>query len=457
MHKLDTISRLLVQGGDARTSLAPDTGVNRYGVSPGPRSGQVEFSSSTASHIAPQAWFAVERFRTRINADLAQGCAADLWQREERRVRKAFAQIWQLDEARLQWSLQRSGTHAHALASALAYRKFGRPFRIVMGEFSETGSQVPLALLKGSRRNGENMADIREVPVRNLDGSARSVKAVDQDFYRAIAEALAEDLPVLVVRVAESKSGSIFPSLDLLRMFAGRSPGSVAGLVDCAQLRCGAAELADYLAAGFMVAVTGSKFYGAPAFCGALLAGDQWQQAWPAASVDVDVDEGGRPNFGLLARWEAALFTMSRFQRVPGEMRERITGRFQHAVMQATAEIGAVSLLDVIRDGRREPRSLFAIRCTHPGTGRSLSHEEVDLVYRRMREREQGNGSRYVLGQPVACGGKDYLRTQYLRLSLSAHMLIDACRLPDGDSEGWLQSEVSFALHALNEEIARLP
>ncbi|WDZ95808.1 hypothetical protein Herbaro_20385 [Herbaspirillum sp. WKF16] len=455
MHSLPTVAQLLVQGGDDRISLEKDTGINRYGVSPHPRDRLIEFSSSTASHVSPEAWFAIDEFRQRINRELVDGNAANLWRLEEQRIRKKFIDIWAVDGADMNWYLHRSGTDAHAMAAELAHRRFGRPFRIVMGEFVETGSKIMSALLTGSRDQGANTAEIREVPIRNMDGSPRTTKAIDQDFYREAIEAIAEDVPVLLIRVDESKSGSVYPSLDLVRLLAAKSPGHVAVLVDCSQLRCGETRLNEYLRSHFMVALTGSKFFGAPAFCGALLADGQWRRVWPGEVVDLD--DNGNPNFGLLARWEAALFTMGRYQRISEQVRNEVAVHFQAAVLRAVSETDAVELLDCIRDTSKGPRSLFSLRGIERTTKRNLSADEVDRVYRNLLNRRSINGNIYALGQPVPCGGRGCQRTQFLRLSLSAQMLINVCRMPDDEGVLWLQQEVLSAIRALDEEISVLP
>ena len=61
MPELPGLSALLVQGGDERIALQGESGQNKYGVSPVPRAGLVEFSSSTSSHISAEAWAAVKK------------------------------------------------------------------------------------------------------------------------------------------------------------------------------------------------------------------------------------------------------------------------------------------------------------------------------------------------------------------------------------------------------------
>nr|WP_198984176.1 hypothetical protein [Herbaspirillum sp. ASV7] len=458
MPELPGLSALLVQGGDERIALQGESGQNKYGVSPAPRAGLVEFSSSTASHISAEAWAAVDAFRQRMHEERSDGPEHEraLWQREARRIRTTFCTTWGLEAAQMSWHLHRSGTDAHAMASALSLRKFGRPYRIVMGEACETGSKVAQALLEGSRQQGRLMAELSEIAIRGEDGACRSAQAIDQDFLRVVTQSLAEDVPVMVVRVDESKSGCCYPSQALVQQIAAGSPQHTSVLVDCSQLRCEAQVLQDYLARQYLVVLTGSKFYGAPAFCGALLGGADWAAVWPQDLPDVDAH--GRPNFGVLARWEAALCAMQRYQQLPDEVRHEWLACFEEALTQRVAASSSLSLLDALRDGRSGPRSLFALRCRDSGGQRSLSPAEVERVYRRLNQMQPQQAQEYVyaIGQPVPCMGADGQRSQYLRLSLSAPMLLMLAQMPQAQGRAWLRARIDGVVGGLEEEIALL-
>ncbi len=456
MPELPGLSALLVQGGDERIALQGESGQNKYGVSPAPRTGLVEFSSSTASHISAEAWAAVDAFRQRMHGE----CSDDpdhqpaLWQREAQRIRTSFCSTWGLDAARMSWHLHRSGTDAHAMASALSLRKFGRPFRIVMGEASETGSKVAQALLEGSRQQGGLMAELTEIAIRGADGRCRSAQAIDQDFLRVVRQSLAEDVPVMVVRVDESKSGCCYPGQALVQQIAALSPQHTSVLVDCSQLRCEAQVLQDDLARQYLVVLTGSKFYGAPAFCGALLGGADWAALWPQDAPDVDAQ--GQPNFGVLARWEAALYAMQRYQQLPAALRREWLACFEDALTQRLATSSSLGLLDALRDGRSEPRSLFALRCRDRSGQRSLTRAEVETVYRRLNQMQSQQQIAYAIGQPVPCMGADGQRSQYLRVSLSAPMLLMLAQMPREQGRAWLRARIDGVVEVLEEAIGRL-
>ena len=103
-------------------------------------------------------------------------------------------------------------------------------------------------------------------------------------------------------------------------------------VVDQAQMRTDTTDLATLLDFGFMVIVSGSKFYTGPAFAGALLVPPNVAsivdrlKPWPSGFADylsaAEVPNRWRRssaipaaiNAGLLLRWAAALWEMQAFQ-----------------------------------------------------------------------------------------------------------------------------------------------
>ncbi len=139
-----------------------------------------------------------------------------------------------------------------------------------------------------------------------------------------------------------SKLGWRAPSAACLDEIARRWPRKVQVVVDACQARLGRRRLRSYLDRGYMVLITGSKFFGGPAFSGALLvpkglsrsldriggiapgffdyAGRcDWPMAWTALRSRFE----RRPNFGQWLRWEAALAEIGSYYAVPGAFRAR--------------------------------------------------------------------------------------------------------------------------------------
>ena len=123
-----------------------------------------------------------------------------------------------------------------------------------------------------------------------------------------------------------SKLGWRAPSDQCLDEISARWPDQVQIVVDACQMRLGRPRLKKYLDRGYLVIVTGSKFFTGPPFSGALLvpAGldktieaiaeiasgiceyssrSDWPMKWQGLRSRFPI----RANFGQWLRWEAAL------------------------------------------------------------------------------------------------------------------------------------------------------
>jgi hypothetical protein len=124
-------------------------------------------------------------------------------------------------------------------------------------------------------------------------------------------------------------------------------------LVDACQMRTGRKRLKQYLEAGFMIAVTGSKFFTGPAFSGALILPPDVahrlknEQSLPSGFTDYfsSYDLPKRMhiskapveqyrNIGLLLRWEAALWEIEAFQDVSDKHKYLIFAVFGESIRE---------------------------------------------------------------------------------------------------------------------------
>jgi len=121
-------------------------------------------------------------------------------------------------------------------------------------------------------------------------------------------------------------------------------------IVDACQTRLHPGTIRDYLARGWMVLITGSKFFTGPPFSGALLAPSAvtsrlakrdlpsglalytGRAEWPRDQAGLNcLEKGPSPlggNYGLVMRWQAALAEMQAFAEIPGERRRETLHRF---------------------------------------------------------------------------------------------------------------------------------
>ena len=163
----------------------------------------------------------------------------------------------------------------------------------------------------------------------------RASASVDAEARRLAYAAVDAGRAVLLHRLDSSKTGGSGLTGVVASQIMTSAPARIVVLVDCCQLRCSRRRIRRYLAQGFMVAITGSKFFGGPPFSGALLlpprifrriGGLALPDGLSAYSSRLDWPPSLRErsavtwmsdaNLGLGLRWIAALDEMERFYAI---------------------------------------------------------------------------------------------------------------------------------------------
>jgi hypothetical protein len=474
-------TELLLIDGDERITLDPRTGLNTYGCAPVPDPTVTAFGSSTASTISEAAFSAADDLRRRL-ADAADREPSSItYGRELERIRNELTHLCGLaDLPGLEIAFAASGTDLHLLTAQLASDRRAGLF-VIMAEPADTGSGVAAALAgrhfvkstalghlvrEGTAIAGSGPIEIASVAGRNTDGLLRSPAAIAADVETLVRKAVGAGLNVLLMVTDVSKTGVMMPdpacALELRRRF----PGSVEVMVDACQFRLASPTLRAYLEHGFLVALTGSKFFTGPSFCGALLIPQsvaQWLQVcrlapdlaaystradWPsgfaARSSLKDV-----ANCGLLLRWEAALEELRAFRAVPAETVATFFSAFAQAVQGRLAADSIFEPLPVPALDRQaigadaswdHIPTIFAFLLRHVGGAeRPFNREDTARVHRLMTQAcaaelgiEPGTpawkvlADRYQLGQPVLCGRRGSEPLSALRLCASSRLVLDA-------------------------------
>jgi len=463
-----SVEELLVRGGDGRLALG-ETGSNRYGCSVLPDGDAAAFGSSTASTISRTSFEAVARLYRRMR-DSGDGNAV-LYGRELERVRSMLMNLFGLSKG-VEIVFGASGTDLHLIAAQLV-SAVREPTMVIVVEAAETGSSVfpalagrhfsgraPLAasLTEGASISGANSLDVVSVALRNAHGIPRDVDEVDAEVRQLCNVARVDGQRVLLFMVDVSKTGLLAPTARCVVEMKRSLGDALEVVVDASQGRIAPTTVRTYLRHEFVVALTGSKFYGGPAFSGALLippaaaktlrgrqipralraysARADWPRGWSAAAGLDDV-----PNIGLLLRWEAALTEMSSFLAVPSADTTRFIARFRRAIEERLRadhvfEAASFPMLD------RQPLCArgawdtlptiypFVLR-PPPGfpRGSVLNCEEIAQLHRKLL------AAGCHLGQPVAYGSRSGGRSSALRLCLSARLIVEATSLGGRDAD----------------------
>ncbi len=424
---------LMATGGDARLAVNPRTGLNHYGCSHRPRPWAVTFASSTASSLSERGFAGAETARKRVAIAALTGRLAEALVQETERVREAIAAHHGLADGP-GIVLTASGTDSEMVALAVcclpeATRALVRPVSNVLLAPEETGAGVPLAaagrhfasdtargrpVTKGDWIVGfPNDTRVLSVPIRDRDGRLLPPADVDAACIRLAQAEAGTGRTVLLHRLDLSKTGLLAPGLDCLETLQARLGERLEVVVDACQMRLDHRRVQDYIARGWMVMITGSKFFTGPPFCGALLLparlvarldgpgrlpvglADYGSRVdWPPGMAAAVVD--GPVNLGMVLRWQAALAEMAAFAQVPERLALERTAAFIAGVEDAIASSPHVAAVEVpapLRpalapaggtcwDQMQTIRSFLVLAPDADGVRRPLDVARARLVYR---------------------------------------------------------------------------
>ena len=425
------LAALLIAGGDARLVIDRDTGRNKYFCPPRPAPDIVCFASCTGSPITTEGWRAAAESLRRMQARCGSHHEREVLQLEATELAAALgAALGTTDVAQI--LLTPSGTDATLLLTCLLVaERRGRPIVSIMAAHEETGSGVPLAAAgrhfcdlaadgrrvpRGESLHGLPRMETLNIPLRCHDGRVRRADAIAADFAAAVAAASPAHPVVHLMEC--SKSGLRAPQ-DI--------PRDADVVVDACQGRISATRLRAYLSRGWPVLLTGSKYYGAPTFCGAVLFPAERlaaidRRGLPAGLAAYGYDaHAAQPaaNMGTVLRWAAALDEIKRCAKgsAPGFRMSALAEEID-ARIRATAGIRAVPMPEDDADAAadRWPQSIhtFAV-CDPADENRLLTMAELRLLYAELAD------DGILVGQPVAIG-RSY---GALRIAIGAPSLRD--------------------------------
>jgi hypothetical protein len=418
----DAVIAALLSGGDSRTIVDGVSCTNKYLCPPYPADELTCFASCTASPIGHASFErASNLFADIVGARSAQRRAERLAQHETIIEADLLAHFAVAGLAEI--ILCPSGTDAMLTAARLlAAERPGQAITAILPCAAETGTGVPYAV--ACRRfdgpdTGAAVADVIvetvEIPLRTDRGEPRTEAAINDAFAEAASSATGR--PVVYLTYG-TKTGLIAPVLP---------PAGAEIIVDACQARISPQTVAAYIARGWPVVITGSKFFGGPAFSGAVLfPRGRWKLASrPPARANghaYGAGEGGA-TLGTVMRWAASVAVIEAFQLGAAEMAGLLR---DHA---ASVQSGLASLPGIIPVGGMLPRgsawpdlpSIFTFAVRDPEQpARLLTAAELRPLYLRLAK--QG----VLLGQPVGLGPFGGLR-----IAIGARDLIDARGVAD--------------------------
>jgi len=481
------LDHLLASGGDARLQLSPMERLNGYGCRPWPRPEAFTFASSTATSISERAYARANNARERlIEASLTRGVREAFDTRVEQMRAELKARL-QLDKA-IEIIFSPSGTDSQLHALFIARALLGTPLVSVIAAADQTGSGT-VHTARGCHfadRTAQGIAVEKTAPVegmssgvtsveislRDENGIVRPADVLDRMILDAVAAAVRGGGKVLLQVMNSSKLGWKCPSDECLQTIRTQWPENVQIVIDACQMRLSRARIRQYLDCGYLILMTGSKFFTGPPFSGALLVPAQVSKQmtdihdvplglgdytnrndWPMSWPDIRAQFTATPNFGQWLRWEAALEEMRAYYAVPGAFRRSALARFGEAVMQILELSPSLEPLACPpREIDNEEMSLttifpFAIR----RNGDLLQLSDCTKIYRALNsyfnpanatdDERQLAAQLCHIGQPVALrreGGT----MAVLRISAGARIVSETWSTDDAIAQANLQHEI---------------
>jgi hypothetical protein len=271
------------------------------------------------------------------------------------------------------------------------------------------------------------------------------------------AELAASPDRMLLHVVEGSKTGIRLPRADAVARWQEREGDRLDVVVDAAQMRIDQHTVVSHVERGRMIFVTGSKFFGGPPFSGALLIprpladrirgadalplglGDYLTRA-DVPDTLAPLQNAARPgaNFGLLARWAAALAEMRSFHNASKEIRDEI---LRVLIAGLRRILTASPLVEIVESpytpipdhdqrGLDDLPTIFTFLVRHPNGG-FLSLEQAKVVHRLLAqdirtrldvdgEIHQTASRSFQLGQPVKIALTGETWTAGLRFAIGA-------------------------------------
>jgi hypothetical protein len=191
--------------------------------------------------------------------------------------------------------------------------------------------------------NTNNIKVVEVMPRGDTGGIVPNYDAAMESAVNAAEEEMSGAFYIL--HAALSKTGLFMPSHGAMEAMMERLKGRYVLVFDACQMRVSAEEMNWYMDRGAIILVTGSKFFGAPGFCGAVVCPKAVTQEF---ATNAHVPEGlssyltksdvstamtklrdslteNGPNIGLALRWTCALTEMEEYNTHKAEYEPKMS------------------------------------------------------------------------------------------------------------------------------------
>ena len=422
-----TLLKILTSGCDERIFLRPETDANKYHLNPLKYEGLFHRGSCTCGTLTPSghrsAMAFLEIYEEARHAEYVKNQAKRLQALLRQDERDEFHVFFGPSGSDMMYlpllfqSILHPGEEIINIVSCpeeLGSGSKAAAEGAYYAEWNQFGERIPM---------GEQVTEGIRSRVHYLDARASTGHIVDRK--QAIRDLIADNpgKPLIGNLVFGSKSG-IKDDLDIVDEFKE----GVMWVVDMCQFRTDRTLIHELIGKGVMLMVTGSKFYQAPPFCGALLVPKNWTRALaakdgavaaglealftsydiPPALPQVRSQLRDFKNLGLLLRWEIALQEMEAYMAYSQEEANGLIRRWNQVVTGRLAQSDAFRLMPNMELTNDSIVSFMVLV-----EGKPLNHLELKKLFDYLvLNTHEGlrDYNRIFLGQPVQYGEKSFIR-----------------------------------------------
>ena len=490
---------LLMSGGDFRLNIDEDELLNKYGCRPFPRPEAFTFASSTATSVSNYAFNKTENARINlINKSLIKGKKKAAFDFSEL-LKSDLINVLNLNKG-CQIIFSPSGTDSALQIAGIAQIITKKEIAHILVGSDETGSGVPAALTGchfenntalglpiniGEMIEGFRPIDLTKIPFRDNKGNLKTSSQLDDEVMAAVIKANDLGKYLVLHTMDQSKLGYQAPSEKLLQQISEIENLSLQIIVDGSQLRLDSKDIVDYINKGYIVTITGSKYFTGPPYAGALIIPkvvskkgelknetlpsgltsyynySDWPESWTCSK---ELSKGF--NYGSAMRWHAAIVEMKRYFKTPLLYRNLGIEMFCNYVEESIKEAPFLEqLFDEelqIHSEKREDIGLKNIRTIFPffikKDDNILDEKNVKKLYLLLNSdisSDFENSSLEVLriatqkchiGQAVKVLHKSNKQSAILRISLGARVI----------SDSWKDRDVSIFFSSIEEQMNQI-
>ena len=490
---------LLMSGGDLRLNIDEFQLLNKYGCRPFPRPEAFTFASSTATSVSNFAFDKTDKVRTiLIQNSLKKGlknATIEFSELLKNNLRKALKIS---NESQIIFSP--SGTDSALQIAAITQIVSKKEITHVLVASDETGSGVPAALKgchfentsalnfpvkKGDRIEGFRDIDLIKISLRDENGALKSHLQLDNEVFTAISKTNELERHIVLHAMDQSKLGYQSPSEDMIANLKTLKNLSMQIIVDGSQLRLDPEDIQNYLNKGYIVTITGSKYFTGPPYSGALIVPKSVSQSinsikktlpegltnyynhsdWPTSwFCSKDLSEGF--NYGSYMRWNAAIVEMDRYYKTPILYRnlgiEMFCNFVEDSIKDATfleplfGDETKINTYNSEKFGLRNIRTIFPFFILKDNT--ALSTDHVKKLYTLLNSDISGQfedssldiirlaTQKCHIGQAVDVKYGTDFQSAVLRISLGARVI----------SESWVNRDISLFFRNIESQMNQI-